>query len=445
MMAWPAVRRLVLWREYPSAFQMILLGLLLAMAVVGWDLRTPEGIPPKLYAKTNMVSLFVWGLWWPSIVGATVLLGRVWCSVCPLEWVSTRAETLRGRLGLPGARLPRRLAAGWAALTLYILLQWLVPAIAIHRVPHYTSVYLLLVLSLAFACGLAYRDRAFCRGFCPVAPLLNAYGRGGMLAVRPKDGAPGAPGVEACRSLLNPSRLNSSRHCLMCAECLKADPERAMEWRLRPPFPAEDARESRATGPLTIFVVIVSGFIVSQLCTLWKPAEHLFEIPPERLAGALGLSGATGWFRGAWMLIVVPLLLWIPLGLLARIRTGWSLGESWRRLALPMAMVAAAGHLAKGVEKMTSWAGFTPYAWVEPSGIATSTAMHAKTLAQPAAWMSAPAVAATALALIALGAAAAIREARRADAGAARHLVAPILLLSALHAFIAAGSGGWIP
>ena len=125
----------------------------------------------------------------------------------------------------------RWLRAGWLILIGYALLQVLVPVIQIHRVPAYTSVFLWALLALALITGLAYRDRAFCRAFCPVAHLLRVYGRGGMLAVRPEsaDGCGDCAGkncsasadrykvdARSCPSLLNPAKLNDSTDCLIC-------------------------------------------------------------------------------------------------------------------------------------------------------------------------------------------------------------------------------------
>ena len=440
------LKAFVRWRGFPAVFQVPVLAVFLALAVLGWGKLTPEGVPPKLYAKTNLVNLAIWGLWWPAIVWVTVLLGRAWCVVCPLEWVSSRAETLGGALGLRRLRLPGRLATGGLVILLFALLQMLVPGVQIHRVPHYTSIFLWVSLGVAFAVGLFFRDRAFCRGFCPAALLLNAYGRGGMLAVRPAPGAGGrAPGPDACRSTLNPSRLDSNRHGLMCVDCLKADASDAMQWRLRAPFAAGDAIEPAASWPLTLFVMMVSGFVTYELCGVWKAADAVFQWVPQRVADTVGTGAAAGWVRGVWTIVVVPLLMWLAVGAVARMAgVGRSMADAWRRLALPMAVVVAAGHMAKGLEKLQSWAGFLPHAWAEPGGLQTALSMHAKTLAQPAAWMSPQALSAVSLVLVAVATALALREARRADASAGRGLAVPVLMLGAFFAFLVLGWGGWI-
>ncbi|MBM3890968.1 MAG: 4Fe-4S binding protein, partial [Verrucomicrobia bacterium] len=137
-----AVRRLVLWRGFPSVLQAVVLLIYLTLAVIGWGHLTPTGVNTKLYAKTNVVNLVIWGLWWPAIIWVTVLLGRAWCTVCPLELVSSWSERVGDRLGLRQRPLAGWLAKGGLALVLFALLQLLVPGTQLHRMPHYTSLFL---------------------------------------------------------------------------------------------------------------------------------------------------------------------------------------------------------------------------------------------------------------------------------------------------------------
>ncbi|MBI5686520.1 MAG: 4Fe-4S binding protein [Verrucomicrobia bacterium] len=444
------VRALVSWRGYPGAIQLPMLAVFIALAVIGWGHYTPEGVNAKLYAKTNLVNLVIWGLWWPAIIWVTFLLGRAWCVVCPLELVSSQAEKFGGKFGFSQQPLGGWLAKGSVVVLFFASLQMLVPGVQIHRVPHYTSLFLWISLALAFVVGLFFKDRAFCRGFCPVALLLNAYGRGGMLAVRPAGrhcakSDDRASIVRSCPSLLNPARLNSSKDCLVCGDCLKADTAGTMQLLVRAPFSSADARESLASWPLTLFVMMVSGFVTYELSGVWKAAEPVFLWAPKQAAAALNAGAAAGWIQGLWTIAVVPLLIWLVLGAVTLVFGGAkSLGEAWRRLALPVAVVVAAGHMAKGLEKFTSWAGFLPYAWAEPTGVQTALQMNAKTMPQPAAWLTLPTLSVLAMLLLALGGVLALREARLASSEKTTARFVPILLLGGFYFFLVFGWGGWI-
>jgi hypothetical protein len=444
------VRALVTWRGYPAALQLPVLAVFVALAVIGWGHYTPDGVNAKLYAKTNLVNLVIWGLWWPAIIWVTFLLGRAWCIVCPLEWVSSRAEKLGGRLGVARQPLGGWLARGGLVILFFAFLQMLVPGVQIHRVPHYTSLFLWTTLALAFAVGLFFKDRAFCRGFCPVALLLSAYGRGGMLAVRPAarncaQGDDKASGARACPSLLNPARLDSNKDCLVCGDCIKTDTTSSMQLLLRAPFSSADAREPLASWPLTLFVMVVSGFVTYELSGVWKAAEPVFLWAPKQAAAALNAGAVAGWIQGLWTIAVVPLLIWLVLGAVMRLLGGAkSLGEAWQRLALPTALIVATGHMAKGLEKFTSWAGFLPYAWAEPTGVQTALKMNAKAMPQPAAWLTLPTLSILAMLLLALGTVLALREARLAGSEKTAARFAPLVLLGGFYFFLVAGWGGWI-
>lgn len=418
-------------------FQGATLCVYIALAVLGWGHYTPAGVNAKLYAKTNLVNLVIWGLWWPAMVWVTFWLGRVWCMVCPLEWVSSGAEKLGGKLGLTQRPLRSWLVRGSLVIVFFALLQLLVPGVQIHRVPHYTSVFLWVSLAMALVVGLFFRDRAFCRGFCPVNLLLSAYGRGGMIAVRPAASG-GGTNARVCPSLLNPAQLNTSKDCLVCGDCIKADSDGQMQLLLRAPYPRSDARESVASWPLTLFVMIVSGFVTYELTGVWKAAGHLFLWAPTQIS-------ASGWVQGLWTIVVWPLVIWSLLGGLTLLGGGAkTLGEAWRRLALPMAVVVAAGHMAKALEKFTSWIGFLPYAWAEPMGVHTALKMNAKQMSQPVAWLTMPQLSVGAMLLVVIGIWLALREAHLADPENGRRRSVPILLLGGFYFFLVLGWSGWL-
>jgi polyferredoxin len=128
--------------------------------------------------KTNLTTLVVWGLWWPGMIAAALVLGRAWCTVCPMELVNRIGDALGKRL--PIARLPlgRALRAGWVVVAAYLCLQLLVAGASVHRVPHYTALLLLALLGTALAAGLVFREpRSFCKGSARRARSSPVYGR----------------------------------------------------------------------------------------------------------------------------------------------------------------------------------------------------------------------------------------------------------------------------
>lgn len=453
----PWIRALFRWSAFPYAVQAAFLAVFVLMAGAAWGDFPPPGVADKLYAKTHLVQLCVWGLWWPAMVWCAVLLGRVWCAVCPLELVTTLSERAARGLGVRQRTLGRWARSGALIVVAYMGIQMLIPGIHLHRIPAYTSVFLLGMLAAAVGVGVIFRDRAFCRGFCPVGMLLQTYGRGGALAVR-SDSARvcldcrGKDCVRAanrqlwrnrsCPSLLNPARLDESRDCLICGQCFGSCSHGNVRILLRRLFHEADTRRLRASWPVTLFVMLVSGFVTHEVTTEWPAAESAFLWVPSRLAPLAGLEPSNGWVQGAWTLIVYPAGLWSLLGALASRPNGaGGLTESWRRLALPLAVVVAAGHMAKGLAKVASWAGYLPGALREPAGALTSRGITAGTLPNPGPLLPVALVSLGGCLLLAAGAWFALREVRltcRDDVGRA---IVPVLVLTAILGGVVYGWG----
>ena len=235
----------------------------------------------------------------------------------------------------------------------------------------------------------------------------------------------------SCPSLLNPARLDSNRDCLICGHCIKACQPDNMQLLLRRSFHAADAREALASWPVVLFVMLVSGFVSYEVCTEWVTARAAFLWVPEHGAALLGLRADNGWIRGLWMLFVYPLALWFFLtGVIRLLGGAQTLPEAAQRLALPLVVVVAAGHIAKGLAKFTSWGAFLPYALEEPVGTNTALMIASGAMESPGRWLAMPWVSAVGVLLVVGAAYLAMREARLANPGIAGHLAVPTLALA---------------
>ncbi|NQT25467.1 4Fe-4S binding protein [candidate division KSB1 bacterium] len=50
----------------------------------------------KVLRNTNLANLIVWSYWWPIIIIISIFWGRLWCTVCPIELITT----LSARIGM---------------------------------------------------------------------------------------------------------------------------------------------------------------------------------------------------------------------------------------------------------------------------------------------------------------------------------------------------------
>ncbi len=450
----PVLNKLLLWNGFPYVFQFMLLLAFIALAVMGWNLYPPEGVHDRLFAQTNLVNLLVWGIWWPLMVLTAILFGRLWCMICPLELVSNVSERLSRKLGVKQRKLNRWIRSGAIVLALYALIQLLIAGIHLHRIPAYTSFFLIGLLILAALTGFLFSDRAFCRGFCPVGLLLNAYGRGSMLVVRPRstDACGNCTGKDcvlacnrfkpdgrSCPSLLNPARLKDNSDCLLCGQCVKSCGPENMAFYLRRPFHPDDRRESLAAWMVTLFVMLISGYVTYRMTGGWTWAREIFLWTPQQLASHFSLEAYYGWIRGVWMLFVFPALIWTLMGGLVQIFTRESLGIIWRRLALPVVIFFAAAHLAEGISKLSNWAGYLPYALRAPDGIDVALMVTAGSMAVPEPLFSQAAVSVLAVLLLLVASFVSVREFRLANPGNTRIYLLPKLALSGMFLYIAFG------
>jgi hypothetical protein len=415
-----AVRWLLLWRGFPWLFQGLCLAGLLLLTALAWGRQPPAGVSLKLWAQGELTNLLLWGLWWPVLMWVVVLAGRSWCAVCPLELVSALTGRLGRHLGLRQRELGPWARAGWWALLAFMLVQLLHAAHHLLRVPAITAWLLLVLVGAAALAGLLLRHRAFCRAFCPSTLLLSAFGRGSMLVLRPSGVGPRQPVAGlACDSLLDPERLDHSADCLLCGQCVKALGTDRMRLQLRRPFHPADRRHPFASWPLTLFVISSSGFAAKRLlCQTSGGWEQAFLAPPAALAAQLG----QGWLPvldALWVCVFFPLLLWALLGGVAlALRGGAGLGEAWRRLALPAAVIVASADMAKTLYKVASRVRFVPQILDDPWGDQTPAAIAQGQLPMPPFPVPLPLIAGLSILIIALGLAYGLREARLADGDA---------------------------
>ncbi len=457
LLQFPFFRTLIKWTAFPYVIQSAILFVFVCLIYIGWGQYADQGVDPKLYRKTNLTTLMIWGVWWPLMIWGAVLLGRVWCGICPLELIANLSERVARRFNLRTAHLPKWMAIGFLSVILYFLIQFLVAGISLHRVPAYTSIFLLVLLVSSIVVSLFWKDRAFCRGFCPVGVLLSAYGRGGMLAVRKRKNASCdsckdqncinpklryKQDARSCPSLLNPTRLNDNHDCLLCLQCVKSCPTQDMELILRSPFSKQDSRNLKANWPITLFTMIVSGFVIYELCSEWETAKNVFLALPLWAANILSMEAYFGWIKGVWMLIAVPLFLWSFIGFMVCAMGGASsILDAIRRIAYPMLPIIAVGHMAKAFAKLSTWPNYLPLALTDPFGHETAVAISQQQLIPPERLYSITVAGSVGLLLLGLGIVMSIRETKLIDSFIFKKYTAPLLGIGVFFLFLVSG---WI-
>lgn len=406
ILGWPGVRWLLRRPTFPVMLQVLGLLCVCGLIVNGWGLgvgRPTEEV--MILRKTNLTTLFVWGLWWPGMIAVAILCGRAWCPVCPMELANRVADSLAQRMGLARMGMGPWIRAGWCIVLAYVVLQFLVAGAEIHRVPHFTSLMLISLGALAFAAGMLFREpRSFCNSFCPTKALLSVYGRFTplQLDVRDPDICEGCTTREcvdparrarfdgrSCPSLVRPFARAASDDCVLCFQCAKACLYDNVGFGL-----VRSTASSRRPVLLkpyeTAFVLLAAGFVAHEVIGEVKPLDAYFHAVPQRL-NALLPHVAFGWFEAVWFLVLFPLALWG--GVMGGAYLMGCRGRITRLLqgaAMGAAPVVAIAHLAKAAAKVGSWGGYLPGSLGDPRGIETLAAYMSGVGTPPASLLGLP-------------------------------------------------------
>lgn len=399
LLSFKPLRSLMLWSGFPLVLQSVAAVFVLALIFIGLDVGSGAQ-PAELTTlrKTNLTTLVVWGMWWPAMIAAALLLGRVWCTVCPMELVSRSADELARHIGWPRARLGKFLRAGWFSVIGYLVLQLLVAGVSLHRVPHYTALLLIALLAAALFAGLLFREpRSFCRAFCPAGALLSVYGRytpvqleignASICAACPTRDCVRTENrhrfdKRSCPSLLRPFNRTSSDPCVLCLQCAKICPHANVGFGIV--SPAAPIRRKGLLRPFeAAFVMIALGFVAHETIGEVDRLEQSFHLFPERLHSLWPVM-PFGWFEALWFLLLFPFVAWsLTAGLAYAAGHRGGIRSLLLAAATGAAPMVAIAHLAKALAKIDAWAGYLPLAFHDPRGLATLRQISDHSLAAP--------------------------------------------------------------
>jgi len=192
-----------------------------------------EPDPEKNYVTTG----FFWALFWPFfMIFSLVTLGPVICTICPHAFIGKYLT--RWGLNKP---VPKKLRNPFIGLAILLLGYWgAYYAFAPFGSPWFSALFFLLLSVLAIVSYLVFDKMAYCKYFCPMGPVKNAFGKMGFtwLSTYP-DACVGCKTFDcakACDHHLSPFNFDkggSMDGCTLCMDCTQACP--AVSWRLVKP------------------------------------------------------------------------------------------------------------------------------------------------------------------------------------------------------------------
>ncbi len=397
------------WR----VLRLAMLFLLLAMVAYGWHRHAIPGVDvrdPLMY--TNFATFNLWVVWMMGMVVVALLLGRSWCTICPVGWING----ITSRFGLR-LEMPQWLTNFIPVTVVLILLQLLVYFFTIHRYPDYTAVLLAWMLVLAIAAGFIYRRRSFCLLFCPAGAVFSLYARLAPWQLRVKsesvcDGCHEKPCIstdriwqqarlgelslnwrtrpEGCPVDLVPAEINDSADCTLCLNCVQTCCNDNIRLGTRG-WPVDLPAGGLKTGE-TFFFIVLLGLLTANFAKVYADLREAIFWVPEKLALFLGWDVA-GFYPLAviWIGLLFPLLIFVP-GLLVymfgRIQFSTSGSKpidktpeqvkpySFRdfmsllgRMVPTLLPLVLAAHLTLAIVKLNAKLGYLPFVLQDTSGV----------------------------------------------------------------------------
>jgi hypothetical protein len=228
----PGVKAFAKWKGFQTFFQVPNLAVFALIVVLGF-IDTQNG-------SRNLATKLTWTIWWAGVIFTFVLVGRVWCLMCPFgavtDWVNRAISPLR--------QMPRWLRNLWLANGMFLLLTWLDGYYGVVSNPRLTAWIVLAMFVLAAAVGAFFQRRSFCRFVCPIGGLISIYSMVSPVELRTKENAVcethegkdcyvGNSCGYGCPMFEFPQRMDANNYCNFCCECVKTCPEDNITVRLR--------------------------------------------------------------------------------------------------------------------------------------------------------------------------------------------------------------------
>jgi DNA-binding NtrC family response regulator len=246
-----------------------------------------------------IANALTWGLWEPALFVVFLLVGRVWCTVCPLSTAGRLAAQIRSFGAAPGARLKGY--SGWFVIAGFAVVIWSEHAFHMTERPRAAGFLLLALFAAAMASAVIWRRESWCRYLCPLGNLGAIFSLPAVLTVRSNPSVcatmcsthecfKGSSTQPGCPVFHHPLYAYEAHACKLCFQCLRVCPHGSARLYLRLPLQSVWAQEDvgQALVPFALFLFFFApAMLASQRGGGWAATL------PGFTALALGALAAT--------------------------------------------------------------------------------------------------------------------------------------------------------
>ncbi len=278
----------------------------------------------------NLGVLLMWAIWLFLLVALmTPLLGRIWCTICPLPFFGDliqRRSVLSPIDGSKGEyrnkfsglflKWPVWLQNEWPKLLILLTLTtFSTTLVAIPKITGYTVITLLLLPTLM---AMVFELRAFCRYLCPVSVFVGPFSRMSPLALRNKSQKicdrckthycqKGSQKGWACPYGINAGEMNENSDCGLCLECVRSCLYNNVSLYARP-FGTELGTRNLSEAWLTISVFTIAVVYSVLYQGHWPVVRDYVNILDKGNWELFGLYSLIVW---TLVLIVMPGIIYV--------------------------------------------------------------------------------------------------------------------------------------
>lgn len=301
-------------------------------------------------AHDNFGTAMTWVLWWPIIPLVFLLMGRIWCAVCPFATLSDVVQKWFGN-NRPVPVFLKKYGI-WIIDAMFILITWADHVFGIVKSPLGSGVLLMMLITGVVVSGAFFERRTWCRYLCFLGGLSGNYSRAGMLELRAnsencikcrdKYCYNGKGNVAGCSMFEMPGVMDSSAKCNLCGNCVKNCPNDSVSVKVR--VPSRELwfiRKPRIEE--SFLAIIIMGIVLVQNITMldiWKDAQRIIE-------GITGTTSYTVTFTITFLIaMAVPVLALYITSVLAGVSNKEKAITNFTIFGYALIPLDLAGHLA---------------------------------------------------------------------------------------------------